>query len=96
MALKYLVNLGGQKMQTILFPCQTRVRPSKFLVTGCRLYAVAGCGQLDSVEYLELESGGGQPSPAGSRFEQPGGHVEASNWQPACPMACPRHLPGVR
>lgn len=64
-------------------------------VIGCRLYAVAGCGQLDSVEYLELESGGGQPSPAGSRFEQPGGHVEASNWQPACPMACPRHLPGV-
>ena len=84
MALEYLFNLG-QKIQTILF-----------LVTGCRLYAVAGCGQLDSVEYLELESGGGQPSPAGSRFEQPGGHEEVSNWQPCCPMACPRHLPGVR
>ena len=34
---------------------------------GGRLYAVAGCGQLDSVEYLELESSpvGGQPGPPG-------------------------------
>ena len=38
-----------------------------FPCAGGRLYAVAGCGQLDSVEYLELESSpvGGQPGPPG-------------------------------
>ena len=60
---------------------------------------MAGCGQLDSVEYLELESGAGghQPAPGSpaspGRFGQPEG---TSRWQSACPMAHARHLPGVR
>ena len=43
-----------------------------FLWAGGRLYAVAGCGQLDSVEYLELESSpvGGQPGPPGQLHNQ--------------------------
>ena len=65
------------------------------MFTDSRLYAVAGCGQLDSVEYLELEPGGGQPSP-GRLSQQAEGPVETSHWQSACPMAHARHLPGVR
>jgi len=66
------------------------------VVIGGRLYAVAGCGQLDSVEYLELESFpvGGQPGPPG-QGGPPSQYGEGSQWQSVCPMAHPRHLPGV-
>ena len=49
------------------------------LVLGSRLYAVAGCTQLDSVEFLQLDQEQG----------------EAASWQAGPPMASPRHLPGV-
>ena len=65
---------------------------SQFSCTGCRLYAVAGCGQLDSVEYLDLESAATE----GGRQPAENANVESSHWQLACPMAHPRHLPGVR
>ena len=49
------------------------------VIVGSRLYAVAGCGQLDSVEFLELDSSQGV----------------ADSWQLVSPMASPRHMPGV-
>ena len=49
------------------------------VLIGSRLYAVAGCGQLDSVEYLELDSTQGV----------------ANSWQLMASMNIPRHLPGV-
>ena len=44
-----------------------------------RLYAVAGCTQLNSLEYLELEPQQGREN----------------TWQLGPPMSSPRHLPGV-
>ena len=44
-----------------------------------RLYAVLGCTQLDSIEYLELDPTAG----------------EASSWQHLSPLSVPRHLPGL-
>ena len=49
------------------------------VLIGSRLYAVAGCGQLDSVEYIELDSNQGV----------------ADSWQLTAAMNIPRHLPGV-
>ena len=44
-----------------------------------RLYSVLGCTQLDSVEYLELDTSADV----------------ADTWQLVSPLLCPRHLPGV-
>ena len=49
------------------------------LTVASRLYAVAGCTQLDSLEYLELEPEEGR----------------AAAWELGPRLSCPRHLPGV-
>ena len=49
------------------------------VLVGSRLYAVAGCGQLDSLEYLELDSSQGV----------------ADSWQLMPAMNIPRHMPGI-
>ena len=49
------------------------------VLVGSRLYAVAGCGQLDSVEYLELDSS----------------KEMADSWHLVPAMNIPRHMPGI-
>ena len=49
------------------------------VLVGSRLYAVAGCGQLDSVEYLELDSS----------------KEVVDSWQLVQAMNIPRHMPGI-
>ena len=50
-----------------------------FVLLCFRLYAVLGCTQLDSIEYLELDTTVGR----------------ADSWEMLPPLTCARHLPGV-
>ena len=59
------------------------------LTVGTRLYAVAGCTQLDSLEYLDLD--------LDLDLDTEQGRANRANraWQLGPAMSCPRHLPGV-
>lgn len=55
------------------------------------LYAVGGCGQLDSMEAIDIE----QLGPTGNLGARTDQFQMGSGWVRKCPMGERRHLPGI-